>query len=75
MSQKLEAKEKDFSGDAVVSEKWIDTDKLQQKALSLFMIDELSKEDYKTFIKLIYSPDYENRAVAETMIHNIIVKL
>lgn len=62
-------------GSTVSEARWVDVNALERKALSLFMLETIKPEEYKTFLKLIWSPDRENHVVAEEMLTNIIKDL
>jgi len=47
---------------------WIDVQALERRALQLFMLDVISKEECKGLFKQLWSPDYENHVVADEII-------
>ena len=49
---------------------WIDVQRLEHKALQLFMIKEITADEYRALLKQLWSPDYENHVVAEQTIIN-----
>ena len=49
---------------------WIDVQRLEHKALQLFMIKEITADEYRALLKQLWSPDYENHVVADEIINN-----
>ena len=49
---------------------WIDTQGLQNKAINLFLLEVITPAEYKTLLKQLWSPDYENHVVADEIINN-----